>query len=116
MVVPHPGALVDLTGDGQRDLVGAWNYAYRPGWPWDGIVCYPAVDEGAFTFGDLVRVRYSEGDTFHHFSSIYMTGDFADVTGDGLVDLVYSPSRGDVIELFRNTGRRDAGNRSTAER
>lgn len=109
VVVPHPGALVDLTGDGQRDLVGAWNYAYRPGWPWDGIVCYPAVDEGAFTFGDLVRVRYSEGDTFHHFSSIYMTGDFADVTGDGLVDLVYSPSRGDVIELFRNTGRRDAG-------
>lgn len=109
VVVAYLGRLVDLTGDGQRDLVGAWNYAYRPGWPWDGIVCYPAVDETTFTFADLLRVRYAQGDEFKHFSTVYMTCDFSDFTGDGLVDLIYSPSRGDNIEFYRNTGRRDAG-------
>ncbi len=113
--VPRPvvaaslSGLVDLTGDGQPDLVGAWNYAYRPGWPWDGIVCYPASDVSAFTFTDLVRVRYSEGDDFKHFSTIYMTCDFADFTGDGRVDLVYAPSQGDQLQFFRNTGARDIG-------
>ena len=32
----YPARLVDLTGDGTLDLVGCWNYAYRPGWPWTG--------------------------------------------------------------------------------
>ena len=34
-------AAADLTGDGRADLVGCWNYAFRPGRPWGGPVCYP---------------------------------------------------------------------------
>ncbi|MEA3364406.1 MAG: FG-GAP-like repeat-containing protein, partial [Candidatus Hydrogenedentes bacterium] len=109
VVVPYLSRLVDLTGDAKPDLVGTWNYAYRPGWPWDGIICYPALDESAFTFGDLVRVRYIEDGDFKHFSSIYMTCDFADFTGDGRVDLVYSPKQGDSVQFFRNSGERDIG-------
>lgn len=109
IVAAYLSGLVDLTGDGQRDLVGAWNYAYRPGWPWDGIICYPVVDQAAFTFGDLMRMRYLEDGVFKHFSSIYMACDFADFTGDGRVDLVYSPRQGDSLQFFRNTGERDIG-------
>ncbi|MFO7976501.1 MAG: FG-GAP-like repeat-containing protein [Candidatus Hydrogenedentota bacterium] len=109
VAVAYLSGLVDLTGDGQRDLVGTWNYAYRPGRPWDGIVCYPAVDESAFTVGELVRVRYAEDSGFKHFSSTYMTCDFADFTGDGLMDIVYSPKRGDTVHFFHNTGELDTG-------
>ncbi|HOE12410.1 MAG TPA: VCBS repeat-containing protein [bacterium] len=117
--IPRPIAccylsrLVDLTGDGNRDLVGCWNYAYRPGWPWDGIICYPRVgDENDFTFGDLVRVRYVEqADSveYQHFSSTYMMADFADFNGDYRVDLVYSPRSGEHLFLYLNSGKRDAG-------
>ena len=34
---------------------------------------------------------------------------FADFNGDGLLDTVYSPLRGDMLQLFLNTGRRDGG-------
>ena len=53
--------LVDVTGNGKQDLVGCWNYYYRPGAPISGIICYPRVgpDED-FTFGDLTRLRYVE--------------------------------------------------------
>ncbi|HPA45306.1 MAG TPA: VCBS repeat-containing protein [bacterium] len=105
--------LVDLTGDGKRDLVGCWNYAYRPSWPWDGIICYPRVgDEEDFTFGDLVRIRYVEqADSveYRHFSGTYMMADFADFNGDHRVDLVYSPRSGDRLFLYLNDGKRDAG-------
>ncbi len=54
----YTARLIDLTGDGRRDLVGCWNYAYRPGWPWDGIICYPRVGHtDRFEFGNLVRVQ-----------------------------------------------------------
>lgn len=53
--------LVDLTGDGLPDLVGCWNYYYRPDAPVSGLICYPRVgDPEAFTFGDLTRLRYVE--------------------------------------------------------
>ncbi len=113
IALSYPSRLIDLTGDGKRDLVGCWNYAYRPGWPWDGIVCYPRVGDGeAFVFGNLTRVRYvdkPDATQFKHFSRIYMHADFADLNRDGLVDVVYSPNGGDQLHLFLNTGRRDAG-------
>lgn len=113
--LPFPARLVDLTGDGKLDLVGCWNYAYRPGWPWDGIVCYPRVgDPERFEFGDLTRIRFVKGPEstdFQHFINIYMTADvdFVDFDGDGLIDLVWRPATGDRLNFYRNTGRRDAG-------
>ena len=51
---PFAAGLVDLRGTGRADLVGCWNYAYRPGDPWDGIICYPRVGAAEqFEFGDL---------------------------------------------------------------
>ena len=113
ITMPYPARLVDLTGDGKNDFVGCWNYAYRPGWPWDGIICYPRVgDAEAFEFGDLIRVRHvsqSESTDFKHFSRIYMTADFADFNGDNLTDLVYCPSGSDQLFFYLNSGKRDTG-------
>ncbi len=111
--MPYPARLVDLTGDGKPDYVGTWNYAYRDDSPWDGIICYPCVgDPEKLEFGDLVRVRYvdkAHSTNFKHYSKIYMTSDFADLNGDGLVDVVYSPSGGDKLHLYLNSRKRDAG-------
>ncbi|MBN2312254.1 MAG: VCBS repeat-containing protein [Candidatus Hydrogenedentes bacterium] len=113
IALPYLSGLVDLTGDGHLDLVGCWNYAYRPGWPWDGAICYPRTEEGdGFLFGDLVRVRYMDkpgAAEFKHISTIYMTADFADLNGDGLVDLVSSESGQDRIRFYLNSGERDPG-------
>ena len=113
IVMAYLAGLVDLTGDGRRDLVGCWNYAYQPGWPWDGIVCYPRVgDAGRFEFGDLTRIRYvdaPDSTDFKHFTKTYMYADVADLDGDGLPDVVYCPSGSDRLLFYRNSGRRDAG-------
>ena len=113
IVMAYPSRLVDLTGDGKLDLVGCWNYAYRPGWPWDGIICYPRVGGlEQFEFGELVRVRYIDAEgsqDFKHFTSTYMAADFADFNKDGLVDVVYSPNGGDQVHIYLNSGKRDAG-------
>lgn len=105
--------LIDIDGDGKRDLLGCWNYAYRPDSPWDGIICFPRVgDQSKFEFGDLTRVRYLDKDDstdFKHFSKIYMHADFADLNGDGLVDVVYSPSGDHRLHFYLNNGRKDAG-------
>ncbi len=113
ITLAYPSGLLDLTGDGRRDLVGCWNYAYRPGWPWDGVVCYPRVGgDGSFVFGGLVRARYvsKPGATdFHLLSRTYMHAAFADLDKDGHVDMIYSPSGGSSVHVYRNSGRRDAG-------
>jgi len=128
----YPSRLIDLTGDGRRDLVGCWNYAYRPGWPWDGIFCYPRIN-GAdkFHFGDVVRVRYFTNEItagtgesqdgqntpplaapaaeFKHFEKVYMHADLADLNGDGRIDVVYSPNGDRHVYFYLNSGRRDIG-------
>ncbi len=104
--------LTDLTGDGRADLVGCWNYAYRHGDPWDGIICYPrAGPTERFEFGDLARLRYIEelGETPRHFTHVYMACDFADFNRDGRVDLVWTRRGSGKAAFFLNTGRREAG-------
>ncbi len=113
--VPRPITLFysmglhDLNGDGAADLVGTWNYAYRPGSPWDGVICYPRVGEtSAMEFGDLTRLRYDDGER-RFFSHIYMAAAFADFNGDGLIDLVRTRSGPNAAGFFLNTGERDPG-------
>ncbi|QDT46469.1 FG-GAP repeat protein [Symmachiella dynata] len=105
--------LIDINGDGRRDLLGCWNYAYRAGEPWDGIIAFPRVGvKDELEFGELTRLRYLESAAAtepKHFSSIYMRADFADFNHDGLIDVVYSPRRGDELHLYLNSGRNDAG-------
>lgn len=103
--------LHDLTGDGEPDLVGTWNYARRPGEPGDAVVCYPGIKGNKRReFGDLVRLRFATQDgKLHEFDHIYASTDFADLNGDGRIDLVYTPSGAKKAEFFLNTGRRDGG-------
>jgi len=105
--------LVDLTGDGRRDLAGCWNYYYRPGSPVSGVVCYPRVGlEADFAFGDLVRLRYVEergAGELKHFPGVYIAVDFADFDGDGLVDMVFAERSSGEVVFFLNTGERDHG-------
>ena len=112
-LVYHSG-LVDLTGDGKPDLVGCWNYSYRPGDPWSGIVCYPRVGSLTdFQFGDLVRIRYVPDESsreFKHFDhQVYMWCDFVDLNRDGKVDIVYSPRTEGAVRFYLNSGMRDDG-------
>ena len=111
--IPYPSGLIDLTGDGKQDLVGCWNYAYRPGCPWDGIICYPRLgDTDKFEFGDLVHIRYvshKDSTDYKYFSHIYMFADFADLNQDNLPDIVYCPSGSDQLYFYLNSGKRDKG-------
>ena len=105
-------ALVDLTGDGCRDLVGCWNYYYRPGSPVSGVVCYPRVGpEEEFLFGDLARLRYREpgSDQLLHFSGVYQEAAFADFSRNGLVDIVFTEAETGQATFFLNSGERDHG-------
>jgi acyl-CoA thioesterase-1 len=121
--------LHDLTGDGRPDLVGTWNYARRPGRPWDGIVCYPRVSgrrsnktesaattentgEHRYQFSDLTRLRYSRQSDSAQLSflgGLYSSADFADFNGDGRLDLVSTRSDANAASFFLNTGERDIG-------
>jgi len=105
--------LVDLTGSGKKDLVGCWNYYYRPGSPVSGIICYPREGkEGDFTFGDLARVRYVEkpgSNDLKDFDGVYVEADFADFTGNGLIDIVFAQANSGKVTFFLNTGEREPG-------
>jgi hypothetical protein len=111
---PISARLLDLRRTGRADLVGCWNYAYRPGDPWDGIICYPRVgDAGAYEFGDLLRLRYvdkPDASAPKPFTDAgpYMACDFADFNADGLVDVVRTRRWSKAAEFYLNTGRKDA--------
>ncbi|NKB71616.1 MAG: hypothetical protein GKR89_31465 [Candidatus Latescibacteria bacterium] len=102
--------LLDITGDGRADLVGCWNYYHRPGEPISGLVCYPrtgTVDD--LLFGDMARLRYIEDGELKHFPGVYVRTAFADMDGDGLVDMAFADRNDSHITFFRNTGQRDQG-------
>ena len=113
IVLAHSMQLADVTGDGRADLVGCWNYYYRPGSPASGIVCYPRVGRVEdFTFGDLARLRYVEDRTsrdLKHFPDVYAEADFADLNGNGLTDIVYAGMSDIAVTAYLNTGERDEG-------
>ena len=111
---PYSASLVDLRGNGRVDLVGCWNYAYRPGDPWDGIICYPRMGDAAqFEFGDLLRLRHADkpgASEVKYFTdgNHYMGCDFADFNHDGRVDLVWVRKGSGTADFYLNTGNRDA--------
>ena len=113
IAMPNSMRLIDITGDGRCDLVGCWNYYHRPGSPISGIVCYPRVGpEEAFTFGDMARLRFVEergSSDYQHFPGTYVEADFADLNGDGLVDIVFAEMRDEGVTVYLNTGDRDPG-------
>ena len=102
--------LLDLTGDGKTDLAGCWNYYHRPGSPISGLVCCPRTGaEGDLLFGDMARLRYVEDGQLKHFPGVYVRAAFADMDGDGLVDIAFADRSDSQVSFFRNTGQRDAG-------
>ena len=109
--VPYSPGLHDLNSDGRLDLTGTWNYAYRPGWPSDGIVCFPRTSDGGFGFGNLSRLRYvrTAADKPQFFSHTYMAVDFADFNADGQLDLVITRSGKKSAEFYLNTDEDDLG-------
>ncbi|MCA9038557.1 MAG: VCBS repeat-containing protein, partial [Planctomycetaceae bacterium] len=108
--IPYSPGLHDINGDGRLDLTGTWNYAYRPGWPWDGIVVFPRTNSDSFEFGDLNRLRYvtSNSDEPQFFTHTYMGADFADFDKDGKLDLVMTRRGTKSADFYLNTGQQDA--------
>ncbi len=109
IAVPYSPGLHDLDGDGRPDLTGTWNYAYRPGDPWDGIVCFRQTQGRDLEFADLQRLRFfadakNEPEFFRH---TYMAVDFSDFNQDGLLDLVLTRNGTKSAEFFLNTGTSD---------
>jgi len=109
----HSAGLHDLTGDGQPDLVGCWNYFYRPGDPSGGVIVHPAIDSRhPFRFGDRQRVRYftpQQPSTLHDFDTHYNSADFADFNRDGRLDFVYVRRDRKTAQFFLGTTRRQPG-------
>lgn len=102
--------LADITGRGRADLLGCWNYYHRPAAPISGVVCYPRTD-GDFSFGDMVRLRYRDEDSgaLKYFPGVYQCADFADLDGDGCVDIAFAERGSGAVSFYLQTGERDGG-------
>ncbi len=109
VAIPYSPGLHDLNGDGQLDLTGTWNYAHRPGFPWDGAVVFPGTHTERSEFGDMLRLRHvSGGEKKAGFiSQTYMGVDFADFNRDGRLDLVTTLNSKDRATFSLNTGSRE---------
>ncbi len=121
--------LVDLNGDGVRDLLVTDYYTTEPLWPeripdsWSPFICYPGVQDGdKLLFGNGVRLRYREKPDApgQFFIGGYMHADVGDVNGDGLPDLAFAameksseaskvPNVAEFIHIYLNSGKRDEG-------
>lgn len=104
--------LHDLNNDGRQDLAGTWNYAHRPGTPWDGIVCYPRVGEPTnFDFSGLHRLSHFETSgkrSAEEFSHTYMAVDFADFNSDEILDLVVTRRGSGAAEIYIGSDSHDS--------
>jgi len=121
--------LVDLNGDGVRDLIVTDYYTTEPLWPeripasWSPFLCYPGIEDGkSLLFGNAVRLRYREKPDApsQFFIGGYMHADVADVNGDKLPDLVFAaaaksshdskvPDVAGYFHIYLNSGQRDEG-------
>lgn len=100
---------VDLNGDGLPDLCGTWNYYHRPGSPISGAVCYPRLkNRPGLQVGDMERIRYREpgSDELLDFTETYVDADFADLGGDGGIDMVVGERNADHVTILVDSGDR----------
>ena len=109
----YSAGLVDLTSNGQKDLVGCWNYAYRPGEPWSGAICYPRSpsNKTQLLFGDLSFIQQVATDQNSKqplSSSYYIATDFADFNQDGRIDVVQTDAQKKAASFFLSTAERQA--------
>jgi len=109
VTVPYSPGLHDLNGDGRLDLTGTWNYAHRPGFPWDGAIVYPGTQTERSEFGDMARLRHVSGNDMspEFFGQTYMGIDFADFNSDGRLDQVTTLNSKKTATFFLNTGDRE---------
>ncbi|MFT5028815.1 MAG: hypothetical protein ACI9VS_001246 [Candidatus Binatia bacterium] len=107
IAIPYSPGLHDLNRDGRPDLTGVWNYAHRPGRPWNSLLCFPSGGQREFLFGDPVRLRRSEqgAESAAFFDQIYTSIDFADFNRDGAPDLVVAQRGANKAEFFLGSDR-----------
>ncbi len=101
------GGLVDITGDGKRDLIGIWSYSHRPGIPWHCMVMWPRLGSTEeFKFGDMIYIPSLP-------DKAYTAADVRDVNKDGLPDVVHAKvfhgNGQSTLSVYVNSGEKTIG-------